>query len=110
MTTEDIISFETAKLAKEKGFDSNNEIYHFEDIKILGIFPTQSLLQKWLREKHDIHIVIKPFFDFKLNKITYAADIIQIGNYIAKNKRLVVQETYELALDIAEQASLKLIP
>lgn len=127
--TDQLISFETAKLAKEKGFEQNPykiadaygprykdgshiEIRHslFNPDSNICTAPTQSLLQKWLREKYNIHIVIKPFFDSKLNKITYAADIMQIGNYIAKNKRLVVQDTYELALDIAEQESLKFIP
>lgn len=37
-----LISFETAKLAKEKGFDEA---------------PTQSLIQKWLREKHGIALL-----------------------------------------------------
>jgi hypothetical protein len=75
---EQIVSFETAKLAKEKGFDKVwcNNIYCVgfndlpEDKEIiecdlrnnvdgqfhLALAPTQSLLQRWLREKHKIHI------------------------------------------------------
>ena len=49
--TEQLISKETAVLAKEKGFDLNNHLKN-------GNPPTQSLLQKWLREKHNIDISI----------------------------------------------------
>lgn len=71
---EQLISFETAKLAKEKGFDE--KVYREYDKSgylrctsksanvVLGPYdellksteypaPTQSLLQKWLREEHN---------------------------------------------------------
>ena len=74
-----LISFETAKLAIEKGFNisvlncynENEELGDFEDYSIVDFnsfpivkgsnmnmysAPTQTLLQRWLREKHDIHI------------------------------------------------------
>ena len=88
---EQLISFETAKLAKEKGFkefsyacykedgilENLNNIWHcgceggmeldewFYDYnnykhKKLISAPTQSLLQKWLRDAHKIHIRIDP--------------------------------------------------
>ena len=70
-----LINFETAKLAKEKGFDE--KVYREYDKSgylrctsksadvVLGPYdellksteypaPTQSLLQQWLREKHQI--------------------------------------------------------
>jgi len=60
---EQLISFETAKLAKKKGFDW----VVFGDYTKDGILihttptakykaPTQSLLQKWLREEKEIFI------------------------------------------------------
>ena len=64
---EQLISFETAKLAKEKCFNAicrhaykdNNILINFDNgccYDILSehyiICPTQSLLQKWLREVH----------------------------------------------------------
>ena len=67
---EDYVSFETAKLLKEKGFDEEcytcyviDEIQHY-DYKsrnselITGIIsaPTLQMAMKWLREKHNIHI------------------------------------------------------
>jgi len=71
---EKLISLETAKLAKEKGFvnDSEKAYDNLGDIKNVfcislsgnnlhpHIFeaPTQSLLQKWLREVHSKEILI----------------------------------------------------
>lgn len=71
---EQLISFETAKLAKEKGFNiyqttqfckgvnptttynySENQCRMFNDTYYA---PTQSLLKKWLREKYKLHIGI----------------------------------------------------
>ena len=65
---EQLINFETAKLAKEKGFKwvNDNKLFYNsngclnllqfseEDVPV----PTQSLLAKWLREKYDIEINI----------------------------------------------------
>jgi len=70
---EKLISFETAKLAKKKGFnvhcrwrfdDENGDLYENEDFPYNSwngslFAPTQSLLQKWLREKHNTHITIE---------------------------------------------------
>lgn len=79
---EQLISFETSKLAKEKGFESDvsHSIYteigelkdpiaqmdlmrnqesiqeYFKLIKSFPSAPTQSLLQKWLREFHNIYV------------------------------------------------------
>jgi hypothetical protein len=74
---EQIITFETAKLAKEKGFcikynccqlfftDNKNGMYENEP-KIVPfehhtwiLAPTQSLLQRWLREEHNIVVLIE---------------------------------------------------
>jgi len=67
---EDYITFKTAKLAKEKGFNIQTR-YYYDFIGDIGstsstdqnwnksketIYsrPTQSALQKWLREKHKV--------------------------------------------------------
>ena len=71
---EQLISFETAKLAKEKGFDIPQYSYydkagnpHWLNLEetepILNsdgiyIIPNQHLIQKWLREKHNINVII----------------------------------------------------
>lgn len=72
---EQLVSLPAAKLLKEKGFDikclwwydlSTNKLSCFENSyryqqrqleKEINT-PTQSLAQKWLREKHNIHIEI----------------------------------------------------
>ena len=63
---EQLVSFETAKLAKEKGFDIFTDYSFYSDGKetvseygcedILIFRPTQSLLQKWLRENYKIYV------------------------------------------------------
>lgn len=59
---EQFISYETALLAKEKGFDYTSvELFYSSETKVKSVSyneiqaPTQSLLQKWLREKHGIY-------------------------------------------------------
>jgi len=73
---EELISFKTAKLAKEKGFDENINRYYEQKHGSTNIHmyegsvtnnsilaPTQNLLQRWLREVHRIHIVINLWID-----------------------------------------------
>ena len=68
---EQLVEFETAELAKEKGFLCNSEDCHWSylnencmamqyDEKSCVLVPTQSLLQKWLREVHNIAIIHLP--------------------------------------------------
>jgi hypothetical protein len=68
--TEDYVSFEIAKLLKEKGFDIpcrqayfngslvDYTMYGFCDGELLDC-PSQSLALKWLREVHNQIIIIK---------------------------------------------------
>ena len=155
---EQLISFETAKLAKEKGFDISTHSYYFEDNKFkensikgtngyygdeyefnlsefnenwndkwltkktgdrcfgcskqkgyLETFsaPTQSLLQKWLREVHDIHI------DIRTNTVSGGNYFFYLFQTRAPFYTLFVSEknsdNYEKALECALKESLKLI-
>ncbi|KKN10328.1 hypothetical protein LCGC14_1037660 [marine sediment metagenome] len=123
---EQLISFETARLAKEKGFNwatlyaydgsfSPMVCSHSKTVfKLLDYnspsggnyhsAPTQSLLQKWLREKRKIYISIKL-------EIAY----IPRGWYCyidADSYRLwgsQVYKTYEKALGVGLIKALKLI-
>lgn len=82
MITEDYVSFEIAKLLKEKGFDEDTicvyigrhllikgegTISNATDMPIIPA-PTHQMAMKWLREVHNIHITIDcnicDFFDF----------------------------------------------
>lgn len=69
---EETIKFETAKLAKIKGFDNiscNGYYFGTDDLcnvisdkqhktKDKCLAPTQSQLQKWLRDIHNIHVTV----------------------------------------------------
>lgn len=135
---ETLITFETAKLAKEKGFDLKTHNYYSKD-KYEKVFrlkqgycddywgdnycfnwntqgepykpfskdcysaPTQSLLQKWLREVHNIHIVVDYFFPDKTYLFTIYTECERIeGSEDYK--------TYEEALEKGLYEALKLIP
>ena len=83
---EQLISFETAKLAKEKDYGGKGlttSYGYYRDGILCSIptnnksdfcgedeysAPTQSLLQKWLREKHNLHAHAVPHKD-------HAADV-----------------------------------
>jgi hypothetical protein len=146
---EQLISFETAKLVKEKEFDwccrfyfSNKEERDCFDEKaspdnynskywnkkdstddIWTSRPTQSLLQKWLREVHNCFIDILPHRDgdsknrqWKSKKdVFWTVEV----NYYGKNFEIELTEetdftqnfnnSYEEALEIGLQEALKLI-
>lgn len=124
---EQLIAFETAKLAKEKGFDwESYKVFMKEDNEYKSIRcplpenwnslknskeaisrPTQSLLQKWLREVHNIQMFMKPYWDSSLNKGEFACDVIRIKDgKVIKSLRL---NSYEEALEKGLQEALKLI-
>lgn len=80
MITEDYVSYEVAKLLKEKGFDEICDHYidcHWEEDGVLlhipckssdllfgYMCPTHQMAMKWLREKHNIHISVSPIVDY----------------------------------------------
>jgi len=120
---EQLVSFKTAKLAKEKGFDEyscswfeNDESIHFaseeEDLEsdqvkyktfkknysdTIFLRPTQSLLQKWLREIYSIDItVIIRFAD------TYGIIVHQNRNLPRAFEEIITKVTYENHKNIYE--------
>ena len=139
---EQLISFEIAKLAKEKGFDWKCQHYfssahpeigidveegfnHAQSSKgtyvgpkdILidrnsykgGIFsrPTQSLLQRWLREKHKIDVLpslLEMYFQASNPKY-----VTKISHYLRVQEFTKDYGTYEEALEEGLQKALKLI-
>lgn len=131
---EQLINFETAKLAKEKDFFDKNvlnetrisqpffytkngeikeikEAFLYEkDFEIKDCFnaPTQSLLQKWLREVHNIDISLQ------LNQFGYGYmyavnDIKECKNIIELKGGVNQKWNYEQALEIGLQEALKQI-
>ena len=142
---EQLISFETAKLAKEKGFNVpsnshylyntvliekeykdditqiNKHIYKccFYDLpkELLGLTdkwaylaPTQSLLQKWLREEHKIQMLIQHYTHIKDGEL-YAGFVYNPNIIYCASPGPVIRKalTYEQALEICLQEALKLI-
>lgn len=137
---EQLVSFETAKLAKEKGFNLNVFFFYevstevrptdenipeynvdngdkyegwlnYNDNEYSISAPTQSLLQKWLREKQNIVVEVQYLFQSKefmfkifvndnepLNSFTLLGGLIK-GSF----------KTYEDALEKGLQEALKLI-
>jgi hypothetical protein len=99
-----LISFSTAKLAKEKGFDLQSNSFNYV------YAPTQSLIQKWLREVHKINI-----------EVTWMSDKWFVDNYDLStpmpNKSICKTlfnerngfNTYEKALEKGLEKALKLI-
>lgn len=125
---DELVSFKTAELAKEKRFDiSPNHFYReidgivkvFEDYSDSTIFdtpaPTQSLLQRWLREKHGILVV--PIYGYNDNP-NWSVHI-EVIELMKKDENSVLIsgidfqptlfETYEDALETGLYESLKLI-
>ena len=133
------ITFETAKLAKEKGFyQEPNRLkipyYNYKgefkgdvkdwlrkylrnedtsDVESVSA-PTQSLLAKWLREKHGI--LTNPIFSYNDGKWVIHIESIKLAK-IDDNSVLIsgidfqpsLFNTYEDAYEIGLQEALKLI-
>lgn len=124
-----LIEYNTAVLAKEKGFKENCNAWYFIDGDIykescsheqfgIGGFlaPTQSLLAKWLRDKHNIHVDVgwRPT-NSDYNKENPSPVVWwhmvsgQIGNADATLEDTGSFNTYEQAYEKGLQEALKLI-
>lgn len=127
--TEELVTLETAKLLKEKGFNEYcKDIINHKGIMMETIFrtskdlpklfyscPIQSIAQKWLREIKGVYVWVEPvigkrwkvsFCDF--NVPTEESDWME--NEISKgNGYKVYVTTYEEALEAGIQEALKLI-
>lgn len=114
-----LVSFQVAKLAKEKGFNIHC-MYYYEDNQTLEcnekfpynsfddelFAPTQSLLAKWLREVRNIHI--STWYDtVGTNNGKYHSKIYKSVNTIIHGTRGF--KSYELALEEGLLQALQLI-
>ena len=96
------ITFETAKLAKEKGCDLENcTCGGYPDGICSDKRISQSLLAKWLREEHNIHLIAYKNINIDGYDWCYITTdgITNINSY----------KTYEEAYEIGLQEALKLI-
>ena len=98
------ISLETAKLAKIVGFDNESErCLYFRKIGCfqphLALAPTQSELQKWLRDKHEIHINIGRSFKCYNVDFIIKYDKEEDNNIVLERDLFTDYNTYEEALE-----------
>jgi len=108
---EQLITFETAVLARSKGFNeptkqfysitvtteaqilacedlvANTELIHDSEIKDYSA-PTQSFLQKWLRESRNVIVFVQPSFRGWNNNLS-----------LTINNQALVFQSYEKALE-----------
>lgn len=120
MITEDYVSFEVAKLLKEKGFDAPCRSYYTDygdyidfsycndeitDLQI-GVWetlrPTHQMAMKWLREKHHLWCEISP----EENNWFVEIYSLKAGEYIM-DKPLHNIPIYEDAVEAALKYSLE---
>lgn len=114
MITEDYVSFEVAKLLKEKRFDQNCATYyldrqvwrhyHGEVIpkdKQIYAAPTQAIAMKWLREVHNTNIDIVSVWNQK--RFEYQVFIVTPENA----KHCYVDEKLYLSYEEAAEAGIK---
>ena len=130
---EELVTFKTAKLAKEKGFNEQCSVtynslgktyihktkkynHDFKKVTVTCTHsnqeftnekysaPTQSLLQKWLRERHGINVFLN--YNYRRIGFLYNLHNLEFGNYYTSNPSF---NTYEEALEEGLQQALKLI-
>lgn len=111
--TEELVTLETAKLLKEKGFQQRKYLINVSTLhhcyKYLSV-PPQSVAQKWLRETKNLHIEIYRnacgygYAIVKANNGTWMEDDDAKGPNDGGN-----WDTYEEALEAGIFEALKLI-
>ena len=122
---EQLITFETAKLAKEKGFNIKTEVFfrpikkqkvlflkwtEYDNSKPILQRPTQSLLQKWLREKYGLCIEIRHWVNKSQDFLKCTFVILKIGEgSVTPETYFNTISIYEEALEKGLQEALKLI-
>ena len=109
MIEESYVSFDTAKLLKEAGFEAECGFIDDDGRKLHR--PTQSLAARWLREVHRIVVdvaFIPPLFD-GVNWQYFIGnmdDMVWEGDFEPSERKYA---TYEEALEAGLQEAIKLI-
>ena len=121
MSTEDYVSFETAKLLKEKGFKIPYD--SFRGVYINGIFKrlnpgdgygynsgdeivevcSLQTARRWLREVHGLHVGIDPLEGNWCTKIVELEDLCEVDRGIA------LYGTYEEAAEAGIRYCLEML-
>ena len=131
MITEDYCSFEVAKLLKEKGFLKGIDLRTTQNLSFYDniglrhnlnrwydsliqdkidfiVAPTHQMAMRWLREVHNIFIVIEPhMYDYINEKnSSYVTSLWQGDNYY-ENVTSIDYSTYEEAVEATLKCVLK---
>ena len=135
MIEESYISFDTAKLLKEAGFEANLKTRYVEEEKDEWAFwdsgakrsdynyfddtiacPTQALAARWLRETHGIHVSSNIFMDSANDADGNTVDEWNFWSYdLFDNSGRIIEESddrydsYEEALEAGLKRGLELI-
>ena len=122
MIEEQFVSFDTAKLLKEAGFDvpcfnqytERGTIWHcdcpenFNKSQCATSCPTQALAARWLREKHGIHVF--PVYQYLPEKWSY---VIQDMAYVNSEKGMKLHtdvfDSCEESIESGLREAIKLI-
>jgi len=121
---EQLISFETAKLAHKAKFKEGQFYCYGEDGKMDSMWgqddwitfgyyegsylaPTQSVLQRWLRDNHRINIDIETLMNDSY--IIYSFDLVYILETLHVKPFKARYDSYEEALEVGLLEALKLI-
>ena len=122
MIKEDYVSFEVAKLLKEKGFDEICRAAYTNDGKFIThhnyysqgygdeyIAPTHQMVMKWLREKHNICITIYPDKGNRYEAVLYNIkdDVEIILQSFGIYGSHIFEDSYEEAVEAALKYSLE---
>lgn len=118
--TEDYVSFETAKLLKDNGFDgvcryyypdSHTQLISYMDCKQSDMFgpeaciaPTLQMAMKWLREKYNQNVTVKAYNNVARLKTIYYAEVQNLSEPSEKGfcvNACTFKDTYEEACEAA---------
>lgn len=110
--TEELVTLETAKLLKEKGFLQRKYLINVSTLhncyKYLSV-PPQSVAQRWLRETKDLHICIyntASGYSYEISKADNGTEVLCMPKGPNDGGQW---DTYEEALEAGIRESLKLI-
>lgn len=118
--TEDYVSFETAKLLKEKGFDEpcfmsywlrtkdKPELAHLEqtsnNYSDCASCPTHQMAMKWLREIHGLHISLEPCYDYDSMHVVFLAfvqNVADVHEFMDGRKNVASHPNAEKSCELA---------
>lgn len=118
-----LITLQTAKLAKKKGFIGScngwysyrkgnplrdGHVIDYVGIETCFLAPTQSLLQRWLRDKHNINLSCYPI-DNVSHEWYCEIDDLWLSSNLSESVITKYYNSYEDALEAGLQEALNLI-